>query len=220
MTDLAMTRRMTLGWLMASVAASCSPWGGGGSVLPAAAEPSGKSYGFDPDRMNPTVPWSLTMSPEQLALTAKLSDVIVPADDRGPSARELNAQNYVDEWVSAPYPEQRDDRIAILGLLDAIERDCHARSGASAANAPDEVLKAVLDDFAWADRVVAGREKDAVAFGRLRRIVIGVYATSEPGRTELGYLGNMPMSGAYPKPPAEAMDHLMRALEEKGLSLA
>lgn len=225
MSGLLPTRRTTLIWLSGAIAAACSRGTGAGDAagkrhqLAPAANASGQTYGYDPDRLMPSVPWSLTMSAPQLALTAKLSALIVPADESGPSAEELGAQHYVDEWVSAPYEEQKQDRLAILSLLDTIENDCQERFGVSASEAPATQLQAVVDEFAWAGAVAEGRGEDASAFSRLRRIVIGVYATSEPGRSDLGYQGNVPILGPYPGPSGEALDHLKLALQDIGLEL-
>lgn len=230
MSELLPTRRATLLWLTAAVAAGCSRDTGAGDVpardaakklrgLDPAAKATGPTYGFDPDRMMPSVPWPLTMSGPQLAVTAKLSALIIPADGHGPSAGELGAEHYVDEWVSAPYPEQQQDRTMILPLLDTVEADCRARFEVSAVDASEEQLRAVLDAFAWAGNIAEGREADAAAFSRLRRIVIGVYATSEAGRTDLGYLGNRPILGPYPGPTEDALEHLKEALQGIGLAL-
>lgn len=231
MTRRTPTRRDTLLWLTAAAAASgCGDETGNPSALQQgaakaryslkpAAHPSGPSYGYDPDRMTPATPWPLTMSSQQLALTARLSAVIIPADDGGPSAEDLGAHHYVNEWVSAPYPEQKQDRADILRLLDIIETDCRNRFGVSSADASPASLSKVLDEFAWLDRVAVGREEDAAAFVRLRRIVIGAYAMSEQGRADIGYVGNIPIGGAYPGPTDEALAHLNAALKEVGLEL-
>ena len=230
MGELLPTRRATLMWLTAAIAAGCSRDTGAGDVpvresarklhgLEPAAKISGETYGFDPDRLMPSVPWSLTMSEPQLAVTAKLSALIVPEEGRGAAADKPGTEYYVDEWVSAPYPEQKQDRTAILPLLDTVEADCRDRFDVSAVDASAEQLQAILDEFAWSDRIAEGREKDAAAFSRLRRIVVGVYATSEAGRADLGYLGNRPILGPYPGPTDEALQHLRGALQGIGLAL-
>ena len=41
---------------------------------------------------------------------AALCDTILPAEGAAPGAERDRIQDFVDEWVSAPYPEQRGDR--------------------------------------------------------------------------------------------------------------
>jgi hypothetical protein len=43
----------------------------------------------------------------QRRLVTFLADLILPEDEYGPAASALRVPDFIDEWVSAPYPKQR-----------------------------------------------------------------------------------------------------------------
>ena len=48
---------------------------------------------------------------------AALCDVVIPADDRSPSASAVGVTDFIDEFVSAPYPDNvRDGKKILEGL--------------------------------------------------------------------------------------------------------
>ncbi len=57
-------------------------------------------------------------------------------------------------------------------------------------------------------------------FERFRFLSVGAFYTTEAGIKDIGYIGNVPISGEYPGPSAEAMTHLAGVLEQLGLSLS
>ena len=57
---------------------------------------TGPTYGTDPIVSNPTVPWPLTLTDAQRDQVAVLSDIICPADERGPSATEVGVPDVID----------------------------------------------------------------------------------------------------------------------------
>ena len=83
-----------------------------------------KGYGPDPDLLRKYKPgdlWPLTFDKDQRRLMIVLCDVIMPADKTSPSASSLGVHDFVDEWISSPYPAQKGDRKIILegmALLD------------------------------------------------------------------------------------------------------
>ena len=143
-------RRTTLKWLAATVAAAQAGCGGetpfvgpeippaparGDALLGAAAAPDHAGYGVDPDLMHPSVPWSRTLSDGQLQTASALADMILPADGRSPAASDVGVPDFVDEWLSAPYPRQQEDRGLIFDGLEWLEAECRARSDRSFAMA-------------------------------------------------------------------------------------
>src|SRR5450432_4097462 len=77
-------------------------------------------YGGDPDLAKFYKPgdlWPLTFTKEQRRAASALCDVIIPADDKSPSASSVNVPDFIDEWISAPYPDQAaDGKIIVKGL--------------------------------------------------------------------------------------------------------
>lgn len=63
-------------------------------------------YGTDPKLSADTVPWGRVMTREQLNLAAAVADTILPPSATSPVPSALSIQEFVDEWISAPYPTQ------------------------------------------------------------------------------------------------------------------
>jgi hypothetical protein len=60
--------------------------------------------------------------------------VIIPNDrtHRAPSA--VHVDDFIDEWISAPYPDQRKDRTLVLEGLAWLDREAQKRFGANFAD--------------------------------------------------------------------------------------
>ena len=197
-----MDRRATLRWIAAA-----------GAVLAAAprvvaeAGVGARTYGFDPDLLAPTVPWDLTLDDRRRALVAALADWILPEDARSPAPSTLGIADFVDEWVSAPYPAQAGDRGVILDGLAWVEAEALRRSGVGFAEAPPAQRDAVLGELAG-----AGSGAPPSFLERLRFLVAAGFYTTPEGMADIGYRGNEALLGDYPGPPPEALAFLRRAL--------
>ena len=78
---------------------------------------------------------------------------------------------------------------------------------------------ALLDDIAYDRNNIEQRlQQPAAVFNRLRSLVLAAYFCSEAGSREIGYQGNVAISGDYPGPTEEARAHLDGILDELGLS--
>lgn len=222
-----MDRRTTLKWMFAGIGtapliAACGGADGPASATTLLGTPgsiSGTTYGADPDMMDPAISWERTMTPAQLALTAALSDVIMPASDDLPAASALGVPEFIDEWVSSPYEKTQDDRAVCFGLFEWLEAEARSVGAASFADADLARQETLLDRIAWTDRVEEGLAEQASAFGRFRTLSVSAYFASEPGSQWLGYLGNRPSSGDYEGPTAQALEHLEDALVPLGLTM-
>jgi hypothetical protein len=157
-----------------------------------------RGYGTDP-KLNPPVkaPWPRIMSHDQLQAAAVLADHILPATATAPSASTLGVPDFVNEWVSAPYPDQVKDRPIILDGLNAITRDVLGKDPAARAAA----LAAL---------------PGSVFFKRFRALTIGAYYTTEAGFKDLGYIGNVARA-SDPGPSDEVKAVLERELQKLGL---
>jgi hypothetical protein len=167
--------------------------------------------------MEPVVPWPLTLNKAQRATIDLLGDLILPADAHSPGAGRLGVGAFVDEWISAPYPTQRDDRTTVLnGLLwlDAQSKILH--HAAFAAITPAQQAR-LLDALTVADPI--DRMTAPVAFmDRLRYLfVLGFYSLPE-GKADRGFIGDTPTMGDYPGPTPEALSHFAQILNGMGLT--
>lgn len=223
-------RRTTIKWLAATMAAAytgCSsdekylgdeiPATRGAPLLGVAAKHDGMAYGGDPDRMNPVVPWSRTMTDAQLQTASALCDLILPEDDRSPAASAVGVPDFIDEWVSAPYPQQQDDRELVLAGLEWLEQQSRERFGSSFAAAGGGRQTEIVDGIAG--EVAAELAAQAEFFRRFRYLAVGAFYTTEAGMADVGYIGNVAIAGDYPGPSDEAMTHLAGVLEQLGLDM-
>lgn len=216
-----LSRRTTIAWMLTAAAspmlASCGdPSGWRDARLPRVDHPG---YGTDPNMMEPEAPWPLTLSENERAIVRASADLILPADDRSPAAGTLGVDAFIDEWVSAPYERQQNDRKLIVSGLQWLDRESRKRFDAGFVEAGAENQTALFNDIAFRDRVKEGHEKQAEFFGRLRGLVMAGFYTRPEGIADLGYMGNSPVIGAYPGPTDEALEHLRGKLAEMNLAM-
>ena len=229
-----MDRRATIKWLAATMVAAntgCSSnlkfvgeeippaTGASSNLLGVASTPGNVGYGTDPDLLNPVVPWPRTMTNGQLETSAALCTLILPEDDRSPAASAVGVPDFIDEWISAPYEQQEYDREKILAGLEWLEQQSRSRFGHGFASADDHEATELIDSIAFRDPATAEQRGLMEFFDRFRFLSVGAFYTTEAGIEDIGYIGNVPISGKYPGPSAEAMTHLAGVLEQLGLSL-
>lgn len=219
-------RRTTLKWVLSaaasSAAAACGKGGEPGAHkhtadLGTPKAVSGAGYGPDPNLVSPAVTWEKTMTGQQLRVASTLCDMIIPADEFSPAASAVGVPDFIDEWVSAPYPEQLEDRAKIFAGLAWIEQESLNRFAKGFADAAGAERSAILDDIAFAGRVRSGFKEQAAFFSKFRYLAMSAFYSTEEGMADIGYMGNRPMSGPYPGPTPEALEHLNRALASLGL---
>ena len=225
-----LSRRTTLKWIGAL--ATVTAFGGGVNAYFVAEElevPDASSnwpqlklnkitangYGTDPAVMRSTVTWPLTLTSPQKNLLAKLCDIICPADEHGPSASSVGVPEVIDEWVSAPYIKQQQDRVTILSGLLWLDQEATRRFSATFGKSSDAQQIEIIEDIAYSKKEVSKALKPAVKFfAKLRTLVLGGYFCSKEGWADIGYIGNIPIAGDYPGPTDEAMAHLNRVLAD------
>src|ERR1700677_294479 len=95
------------------------------------AWPAVRGYGGDPDLTklyHPGDVWPLTLSAAERRTAKALCNVVLPDDGRSPSADSVGVVDFIDEWVSAPYPRQLTDRPVVLEGLAWIYAEALLRS--------------------------------------------------------------------------------------------
>lgn len=197
-------RRTALKWMMAASATTLIT-----RRLAAGTQsaPEGQGYGYDPDLQkvySPGMVWPLTLTSAQKAAAAALSDTIIPADSKSPSASAVGIVDFIDEWVSAPYPEHVKDRAVILPGLAWIDREAQAKFGAPFAALSEAQREAICDPICDKTRAPETLKTQAVFFARYRDITAGGFYTTPQGRNDLGYVGNTPQA-SFEGPPPEVL---------------
>lgn len=139
-----------------------------------------------------------------------LAGLILPADDRGPSAADTGTAELID-WVMTDEllgdPTSRQTLIrGGLAWLDAQARDLGAPSFGGASDAQQRQL---LDRIAYPETAAPEDEAGVAFFSLLRNYVATGYFSSPAGVEDLGYLGNVAQS-EWRGCPAEANAYAAR----------
>jgi hypothetical protein len=174
------------------------------------AQPVAKGYGTDPDISKFYQPgdfWPLTFTPAQRATVTALADLILPADHLGPAASAVRVPDFIDEWISAPYPLQQKDRDALLPGLQWLEDEARKRFTKSFAALSEAEQRAIADDICWPADAKPEFKKAATFFQKFRSLAASAYYGTEAGWKALGYVGNVPLV-SFDGPPQEVLDRL------------
>jgi hypothetical protein len=175
--------------------------------------PVAKGYGTDPKLTKPEkAPWPRIMTAAQLQAAALMSDHILPASGDAPAATALGVPDFLNEWVSAPYPDQIKDRAIILDGLEALSQRARREHGKALTELSAAERAAMFQALAAARPKSSGR----IFFRRMRSLVVGAYYTTPQGFRDIGYIGNVPRT-SDPGPSAEVKAHLDRAFQKLGL---
>ena len=196
-----MDRRTTIKWMLAAAAAM--PLGRIAPAFAAEATP----YGSDPKLLDPYHPgelWPLTLTPEQRETAKILADTIIPADGTSPSASAVGLVDFIDEWISAPYPTQRADRAIVLKGLAWIDAEALRRFGKPFRALDADGIARICDDICWLPEAKAEFAEAAGFFARYRDLTAGGFYTTPAGRQDLQYVGNVPLQ-RFDGPPPEVL---------------
>lgn len=157
------------------------------SVLAQPASTGG--YGPDPNLVNPSVPWPRTLSEDQRRLVAALSDLMLPPQDEFPAPSEMGIVDFLDDWVSAPYPQQKNDNELVLSGFALIDSLSQERFGLRFVDLSEDQKHMIVSGIS------SGAETPGrLFFSRFRYLVVGGYFTSDIGLKAIGYVGNVPMA--------------------------
>jgi hypothetical protein len=215
-------RRTAIKWMLTAAAsttmisrlshgASSPADGASGAAVPATAAPvTAAGYGSDPDLVKTYKPgdvWPLTMTDAQRAAAGALCAVIIPADSSSPSAAQLSVHDFIDEWVSAPYPDQARDRPIILEGLAWIDAEAQHRFTRNFAALPGKEQTAICDDICFVEKATSEFKQGAKFFARFRDLTAGGFYTTPQGMKDIGYVGNMPLA-TFDGPPPEVLQKL------------
>jgi hypothetical protein len=201
-----MDRRTAVKWVLAASAALKLP---GVSFDAAAAAPAAQGYGKDPDLLKKYAAgdlWPLTLTQEQRATATALCDLIIPEDGQSPAASQVGVVDFMDEWISAPYPEHAADRRTVLDGLSWLDGESRRRFKAPFAKLSALQMAAIADDLV-ATPVKAGLADAAAFFSRYRALTAGGFYTTPSGVRDLKYVGNV-ATATFAGPTKEVLEKL------------
>jgi hypothetical protein len=182
---------------------------GGEAAAAAAGGPRPAGTPWDPDLLAPIVPWERSLSADELESLAALCDVILPADERSAAASALGVHDFVDEWVSAPYPQNERDRVVVQGGLVWLDREAVARFGEGVRfrDLGADRQRAICGDICYLPDAALQYEAAARFFDRVRDLTATAFWTTSEGMQDLEYVGNVPLARWEPPPP-EVLRHI------------
>ena len=181
---------------------------GAGAAPAQAAEARG--YGTDPDLLaahRPGTVWPLTLTDPQRRLAGILADIMIPADGLSPSASSAGVVEFIDEWVSAPYPVQQRDRATVLAGFAWMDAEARRRFDRAFSELGSEEQHRICDDICDASRAQESRLEAAQFFGLYRDLTAGAFYSTAAGRKDLDYIGNVPLV-RFEGPPADLLESL------------
>jgi Gluconate 2-dehydrogenase subunit 3 len=202
-------RRTTIKWMLAAAALPLLNTGAAGGEV-SAWLPVPNGYGGDPKLAKgygPGEVWPLKLSAAQRRTAAVLCNTILPGDDRSPDAAGVGIVDFIDEWVSAPYPRQMEDRPMILEGLAWMDAEALLRFEKYFADLSETERHAICDDICYEPKAAAKFSRASRFFSRYRDLTVGGYYSTPPGHKDLGYIGNVPLS-RFDGPPLELLQKL------------
>jgi hypothetical protein len=163
----------------------------------------------DPDFTQPVkFPWEKLLSAEELATTTALADLILPTDETSPAASEVGVPDFINEWISADYPEHQEDRETIRGGLGWLSTESFKRFAKRFEELDGVQQSQIADDICDSTKAKPEHHVGAVFFKRFRQLCVGGYYSHSQTWKSLGYIGNISVGGPYPGVPAEVIEKL------------
>ena len=206
---MSLDRRTTLKWMLTAAATvptlQVSFAADDGFARGVAADQKG--YGTDPDlvkQWQPGGPWPLTLTAAGRQTTQALCDLIIPADEHSPAASAVGVVDFIDEWISAPYPQQRADREIVVPGLRWMDDESRARFGLGFAAISDAQRAQIADDICSASKAKPAFADAARFFAKFRDLTAGGFYTTPVGMKDIGYTGNVPLE-KFEGPPLAAL---------------
>lgn len=206
----AFSRRDAIKWLSTAAAGTAAA----AKAAPTETEPAPPAYPsryilHDPDFSKRYVcPWDKVMSDDELKATSVLADIILPKDANGPAASEIGIADFMNEWVSAPYPENHEACETIRGGLGWLNSESFTRFGKGFTELAEAQQIQIVDDICDDKKAKPEHRTGARFFKKFRSLVLGGYYTHSATWKGLGYIGNVSLAGPFPGTPDEIIKKL------------
>lgn len=203
-----MDRRAAIKWMLGAAAAVAIMDRAG--LAADATSPAAAGYGTDPDLQKIYKPgdlWPLTFTEAQRRSATALCDVIIPADDRSPAPSKLGVPDFIDEWISAPYPGHDADKRTVVDGLTWLDAEAKKRFGNDFTDLVLRQKTAICDDICAFGRAKPEFKKAAQFFRKFRDLTAGGFYSTPEGAKDIGYVGNVALA-TFDGPTPEALKHL------------
>jgi len=147
------------------------------------------------------------LSAAQRQLAGVLADIIIPADEHSASATAVGVVEFVDEWVSAPYPVHQRDRTKLLEGFAWLDAEAARRSNKGFVDLAASEQRGICDDICDAPRATPARGDAARFFAFYRDLTSGAFYSTPAGRKDLKFIGNVRLE-RFDGPPPELLKAL------------
>lgn len=202
-----LSRRNALKWLAGTAAAPAALRAAPGETEPAPQATPERHPFHDPDFSKPaTGPWTRLLTADELKLVTVLADIILPKDESGPAASEVGVPDFINEWVSAPYPEQRESCEIVRGGLAWLNTQSFKSHEKAFVDLPGAQQTSLLDTICDPAKAAPGLQTGVAFFKEFRQLCLGGYYTHSTTWKHLGYVGNISVGGPYPGVPQDVIE--------------
>lgn len=127
-------------------------------------------------------------TPEEMATITILGDIIIPKDDISGSASDAKVPEFI-EYIVKDMPKHQ---IPMRGGLRWLDVQCLKRYEKSFPVCNTQQQMEMVDEIAWPGKVKPGMEQGVTFFNLVRNLVSTGFYTTEMGRKDVGYMGNVP----------------------------
>ncbi len=182
------------------------------AATPDASQPARLASGprgtlSDPDLLRPKKNWPRKLSAAELVTITALSDVIIPADTKSPSASAVGVPAYINEYVSAPYDNSARDLVRVRGGISWLNLESNKRFSRNFSRLTLAQKTAICDDICYLPKATAEFQQGARFFDLIRDLSATAFYTTDAGMKDIGYVGNTALPKWDP-PPAAVLKHL------------
>ncbi len=127
-------------------------------------------------------------TPEEMASITILGDIIIPKDEISGSASDAGVPEFI-EYIVKDMPKHQ---IPMLGGLRWLDIQCLKRYEKSFPACSTQQQMEMVDEIAWPKKARPEMAQGVTFFNLVRNLVSTGFYTSEIGRKDIGYMGNVP----------------------------
>jgi hypothetical protein len=115
--------------------------------------------------------------------------------------------DFVDEWISAPYPEHQEHKKLILEGLAWLDAESQKRFKTKFVDLSDAKNHQICDDICDPSKAKKPFTQPAHFFSVFRDLVTSGFYTTPEGMKDVGYVGNVALQ-KFEGPPKEVLAYL------------
>ncbi len=157
----------------------------------------------DPDFSSREVLWEKPLVASEIATLTVLCDILIPGDADAPPPSKIGVAEFLSEWIGAPYDRNIADGEIIRGGISWIDTHSMKLHGTPYVKLTAEKQTDIIDSICGSSEITPELAYGHTFFRKLRNLTLGGYYSHSSTWKSLGYVGNIPIAGAYPGVPDE-----------------